>query len=260
MNKEKLIQFVEKNFDEHAIRKSFNIDYIRLSNFLIFLEQNSSIKKILEIGPGFGFVAAYLADNGYDVTVVEHPAAYLNTDINSLKELSKKFNFNVVLADIEIEPVNTQCDYDLAYSLAVIEHLHHTPKSLLKIKFDACKNGGFVYADTPNAVNLRKRLSLFMGIYPYVPIEYLYENEFNRSHIREYSARDLFYIFDQYGFKDVKVKITNTMNKSKRLSNLDYERYDGMSDNFSLYGLYSLITQINDNFKDTLVLTAKVIK
>lgn len=260
MNKEKLIQFVEKNFDEHAIRKSFNIDYIRLSNFLIFLEQNRSIKKILEIGPGFGFVAAFLAESGYDVTVIEHPEAYLNTDINSLKELSQKFKFNVLLADIENEEFKSENNYDLAYSLAVIEHLHHTPKSLLKIKLDCCKNGGFVYLDTPNALNLRKRLSLLLGYYPYVPIEYLYNNDKNRSHIREYSARDLFYIFNQYGFKDVKVKITNTMNKSKRLSNLDYERYDGMSDNFSLYGLYSLITQINDNFKDTLVLTAKVIK
>ncbi len=82
---------MEDNFDEDSILYSYNIDYIRHSIFIDFLNRNKQINSILEIGPGHGFLASYLANFGYKITVIEHPDAYIGTKINNLKDHSLKF-------------------------------------------------------------------------------------------------------------------------------------------------------------------------
>jgi len=249
------IKFVEDNFPKESLSKSFNIDYIRLNYFLNYLE-NKKVKDILEIGPGFGFLASYLAYKGYNVVVIEHPDTYINTDKNSLKELARKFQFEIIFHDIELDDISFSKSFDLCYSLAVIEYLHHSPKKMLSIIDSSLKDKGLIYLDTPNALNLRKRLYMFLGIYPYVPIDYLYNNEINRSHIREYSKKDLYYILDEYGFKQISIKYENCMNKTIRLKNDNYVRYSSWMDFFSLYGIYTIFTLIKNSLKDTLIATA----
>lgn len=250
------IDFIEENFPSETLYSSFNIDYIRLEYFLEFIKKQSC-KDILEIGPGFGFMASFLAYKGYNVVVIEHPDAYINTSASFLKDLAQRFGFEIIFYDIEFQEINLFKNFDLCYSLAVIEHLHHSPKKLLQIMNNSLKHDGLLYLDTPNAVNLRKRIYMLFGIYPYVPIEYLYNNKFNRSHIREYTAEDLYFILNSYGYTDISIKYKNCMNKSKRLKNNLYLRYSSWKDFLSLYTIYTLFTLLRSSFKDTLIAIAK---
>ena len=94
--------------------------------------------------------------------------------------------------------------FDVVCSLAVIEHLHESPRGILNTMGTHCKEGGLLVITMPNSVNLRKRLSELRGRTIYPPIDQFYHSSATwRGHVREYTLAEMEYICRQNGFEIV---------------------------------------------------------
>lgn len=78
--------------------------------------------------------------------------------------------------------------YDLIICGEILEHLYSAPQKLFQNLYKSLNTGGFLILQTPNAVALRKRISLLIGINPF---EMPRENQKNPGHYREYTPNEL---------------------------------------------------------------------
>ena len=73
----------------------------------------------------------------------------------------------------------------------VIEHLHQSPRDILNSAGAYLKPDGLLVVVMPNAVNLRKRISVALGRSNYTPARGFFENEgVWRGHVREYTFQE----------------------------------------------------------------------
>ena len=79
-----------------------------------------------------------------------------------------------------------------------IEHLHTSPKIVLRAIARHLKPDGWLVVQTPNAVALSKRLKLLFGSNPY---ELIRENPHDPGHFREYTMDELIAIGQASGLK-----------------------------------------------------------
>ena len=94
-----------------------------------------------------------------------------------------------------------ESSFDIVTLLAVIEHLHVSPRDLLNQAGSLLRTGGMVMVTMPNAVNLRKRVSVLMGKSNYPPVASFYGNVGPwRGHVREYTLRETKEIMSWSGF------------------------------------------------------------
>ena len=81
--------------------------------------------------------------------------------------------------------------FDMVMLHSVIEHFHDSPRELLNDLLELVKPGGLLFITVPNAVNIRKRISVFFGRTNLPPFEEYYWSDPWRGHIREYVKTDL---------------------------------------------------------------------
>lgn len=82
--------------------------------------------------------------------------------------------------------------FDMVMSHAVLEHLHDSPRMAFESLVELVRPGGLVYVSVPNAVNLRKRISVARGRTNYAPYgDYYWYPGSWRGHVREYVKGDL---------------------------------------------------------------------
>ena len=100
---------------------------------------------------------------------------------------------NISLIDsMDNQQIGGQDSFDLIMLNDVVEHLHDSPGPLLNNLIEKIKDGGYLLITVPNAVNIRKRISVFFGgtNYPSFEFYYYYPVPY-RGHIREYTVGDL---------------------------------------------------------------------
>ena len=83
-------------------------------------------------------------------------------------------------------------EFDMVMMHDVLEHLHNSPCSLLNDLLECVKPEGYLFLTVPNAVNLRKRISVLFEKtnLPAFDSYYWYPGIW-RGHIREYVKSDL---------------------------------------------------------------------
>lgn len=83
--------------------------------------------------------------------------------------------------------------FDMVMLHDVIEHLHDSPRDLLNDLVELIKPNGYLFITVPNAVNIRKRISVILGKTNLPPFDnyYWYPGPW-RGHVREYVKDDLF--------------------------------------------------------------------
>jgi SAM-dependent methyltransferase len=82
--------------------------------------------------------------------------------------------------------------FDLVMLADVLEHLHHSPRTLLADLLRLVKPAGYLLITVPNAANVRKRLAIVRGKTNLPPFDQFYWSEgLWRGHIREYTKEDL---------------------------------------------------------------------
>jgi len=170
--------------------------------------------QVLEIGTGGGGLLAYsLSKLGYKVIGVNHNCS-VECDNDNLR---KGFpNLEVYCFSIGQEPIPRKSQtFDLIVCNHTIEHLHMTPKFLLKEITRLLKTGGWVYISNPNAGRLMARLRPILGrrYYP-LSIEKHFENfgqPTHTGHVREFSPSELYYMIARAGFRNIKSGTFNNL-------------------------------------------------
>lgn len=95
-----------------------------------------------------------------------------------------------------------QGSFDLVTIFAVIEHLHESPRTLLDTAGQFLRPGGLLCVTMPNAVNLRKRLSVLRGRTNYPPVDQFFHAAPPwRGHVREYTLAETVWICREAGFE-----------------------------------------------------------
>ena len=128
-------------------------------------------RSVLDVGCGNGFLAALLAERGYDVTGIERKGGY---------ETSFPTNVRLIEADLEngLPAVDREFEYILCAD--ILEHLRD-PAGLLRQLRGVLRPGGALIASLPNSGNLYFRLNVLAGRFPQDD-----KGLFDRTHLRFY--------------------------------------------------------------------------
>ena len=131
----------------------------------LFLSEFSGLK-LLDVGSGPMDKTALLQKMGFNCSAVDDlgdPWHKLKGKSEAIVNFSKRMGINFYLQDNEDYTIPFESNYfDVVTSLAVIEHLHETPRLILNSMGEHLKPGGYLVIVMPNSVNLRKRISVFI--------------------------------------------------------------------------------------------------
>ncbi|GAB4447276.1 MAG: hypothetical protein Fur0028_02150 [Bacteroidales bacterium] len=158
--------------------------------FVLAFSQKEKPLRILEIGPGDGYIAALAKKHNFDYTGIEGS----NEVFNSLK----KEGFNIIQAIVPPLPKNIG-NYDVCFALHIIEHLNSITEAtqfILQIKNKLNKDGKIIIA-TPDYLKWGKDFYNcdYTHNLPFT-VKRLYQLFINENLTIEYVG---YYVGDQFG-------------------------------------------------------------
>jgi SAM-dependent methyltransferase len=134
-------------------------------------------------------------------------------------------------------------EFDMVMMHDVLEHLHNSPRDLVNDLLGLVKPGGLLFVTVPNAVNVRKRISVLFGRtnLPRFESFYWYPGAW-RGHVREYVRNDLVLLAEYLGLDVLELRSCDHM-----LEKLPK----------AILPAYALITRVFPGWKDSWLLLAK---
>jgi len=173
----------------------------------LFLPEFEGLK-LLDVGSGPMDKTALLQKMGFKCSAVDDlgdPWHKLDGKTEAIVNFGRRMGIDFYSQNDEDFTIPFEFNYfDVVTSMAVIEHLHESPRLILNSMGNHLKPGGYLVIVMPNSVNLRKRISVFMGRSNYVPIDDLfYSLGSYRGHVREYTLAETKYICETAGFQVV---------------------------------------------------------
>jgi SAM-dependent methyltransferase len=152
--------------------------------------------RVCDVGGGYGLFAVGCAHVGLEAILIDD---FFDVErvgmLDSILGLMDRHGVDVrrrdIIADgLDLEPASL----DGITCFHVLEHLPFSPKPLFREMAAALRDGGAFLLAGPNAVNLRKRLSVPFGHGAWSAMDDWYETERFRGHVREPSVADFGYI------------------------------------------------------------------
>jgi 2-polyprenyl-3-methyl-5-hydroxy-6-metoxy-1,4-benzoquinol methylase len=214
---QQLNDYDEKEMGSHALslnreffKKYLYMNVVRVAQLHSMLN-NFGLKKgrILEIGSYFGSFSLALQRLGYDVTAVDRYDSY-GQAFSSYTQLMKDNGVTIISTsrDNEIEMINDLGEFDAVISMAVVEHIPHTPRLFLESLLSHVKHGGVLAVDTPNLARYWAREDLKMGksIFQDIKEQYFCDIPF-KDHHREYTQSEMEWIFNQLPLENITSKM-----------------------------------------------------
>lgn len=170
------------------------------------LRPETAVPRLLDVGSGPLDKTAVLQRLGFQCSAVDDlsdPWHLLGDNQKAIIEFAARQSIDFHLQTEGDYSIPFPKDhFDVVTSIAVIEHLHDSPRHILNIMGEHLKTGGLLVIEMPNAVNLRKRLSVLRGRTNYNPLGELYHSlGAYRGHVREYTLAETVEICDLSGFK-----------------------------------------------------------
>jgi 2-polyprenyl-3-methyl-5-hydroxy-6-metoxy-1,4-benzoquinol methylase len=164
---------------------------------LPWIRELKGIKRVLDIGPGYGTLIGYTAKcQTLEAINAIDPVHYLPN------ALAKALRINFLNVDIE----KTKIDggpFDLVIFTEVIEHLNYHPSAtLLKIK-EAVSEKGFILITTPNSQEWGNQLKYYKKLDD-IPVYKGQKDKWVDDHVWQYSKEELDTLFKKAGLKIVK--------------------------------------------------------
>jgi len=150
--------------------------------------------KILDFGSGPCDKTAVIQCAGYECSAFDDLLDDWHRkedNLNKIIEFTKKFNIDFRLAEDGYLPFPKNY-FDMIMAHGVLEHLHDSPRNILNDLCELLKPNGLLFITVPNAVNIRKRISVLRGKtnLPSYETYYWYPGSW-RGHVREYVKEDL---------------------------------------------------------------------
>lgn len=156
-------------------------------------------QKVLDIGLERGFKAIPLAKSGYEVHGLDFAADRIAA---REKDFYRPHSIAVTACDVTEQRIpHPDGTFDYVMLNGVLEHWYCSPLFALGEIHRVLKPGGKFILQTPNAANLRKRVWLALGRYPYVPLESIHSATHPHAfHHREHTIKELAWLVDKAGF------------------------------------------------------------
>jgi 2-polyprenyl-3-methyl-5-hydroxy-6-metoxy-1,4-benzoquinol methylase len=179
----------------------------------------SSGGHVADIGGGITLFAPALSASGFKALLVDDFRDRWHHDQAEALELHRAIGVDVLSVDLLSSDFSMPPDtLDVIAAFDVIEHLHHSPKPMLKKLVTALRPGGWLIIGVPNCVNLRKRLTVPFGIGKWSPLQQWYDEPLFRGHVREPDVDDLRYIANDLNLSNVVVKGRNFLGARSRFT------------------------------------------
>jgi SAM-dependent methyltransferase len=162
---------------------------------------------VCDIGGGIGLFSVGCAASGMRATLVDDFNDSVNREFSSVPEsVHRAFAVNVVSTDVVASPPDFPSgSMDVVTSFDSIEHWHNSPKMLLARALSWLRPGGLLVIGVPNCVNLRKRLTVPLGLGKWSSMYDWYEQTPFRGHVREPDVDDLKYIARDLKLENIEI-------------------------------------------------------
>jgi len=195
--------------------------------FVEMISPIDDINSFIEIGPGEGKLSKLLCSMGLKGVGIDFSPAIIGVLSQTMKSYVRSGQYSIVEADFMKEDLDLEAD--LVFSMMVMEHIEDDLRFLKRMK-ELTRKGGTVLVGVPGRKDK-------WGI----------EDEIS-GHYRRYERADLFELFRQSGFKEVKVwsvgvpisnllfKLSNLVikrsqkKKKKELSHVEQTKASGFKD------------------------------
>ena len=164
--------------------------------------------EVCDLGGGIGLFSVGCAAYGMKRTVlIDDFDDSVNHRVGaSILDLHRSLGVQVIVRDVVENGI-----YDIAGTFDIIttfdsmEHWHHSPKRLFHEVVEKLKPGGVFALCVPNCVNMRKRITVPLGIGKWSGMQDWYEADQFRGHVREPDVSDLLYIARDMGLAHIKI-------------------------------------------------------
>jgi SAM-dependent methyltransferase len=181
--------------------------------------------RVLDVGCGAGVLDLALARLGAQVTGLDRFEEYAPGADNQMGVESeivarlRTHGVQVLRRDIATEGLpDGSAAYDVILFLAVIEHLHESPRALLERMRELLTPGGMLAITTPNHAWIRTRLRLARGRSANHPLDEWWRTPFF-GHVREYTLSELRSMLQWAGYEVRHATIGNWLHLSTRIRN-----------------------------------------
>jgi 2-polyprenyl-3-methyl-5-hydroxy-6-metoxy-1,4-benzoquinol methylase len=194
----------------YAIGKYFRQTIIRVYKLIKLLRKlGLSGGTVLDVGSTFGYFARPLQLLGYQVTALDRyqdSKGGYDAYLDHLRALGVRVV--ETSASNEHDVIGQLGEFDAVISMAVIEHVPHTPREFLRMLASHVRPGGILAIDTPNIARYWNRRQLAKGQSVHQPIELqFYADIPYRGHHREYTAAEVGWMLKQVGCRDIVMEL-----------------------------------------------------
>ncbi|RII27770.1 MAG: hypothetical protein CXR31_05965 [Geobacter sp.] len=164
---------------------------------------------VCDLGGGIGLFSVGCAALGFKrVFLVDDFNDTVNRRVGpSVLDLHRHYGVEIISRDVIAEGLGDDLpnDFDVITTFDSMEHWHHSPKKMFKEARGLIRDGGAFILGVPNCVNMRKRITVPLGIGKWSRIQEWYDEEMFRGHVREPDVDDLRYIARDMGLADISV-------------------------------------------------------
>lgn len=204
-----LIENLAREYPERNIPDVF-ADVPRTAAHLeLVMARHDPPAAVCDLGGGTGLFAVAAAAHNYRATTVDDFGdSGQHEDPGDLPATNPHRSHGVtilsrdMIADgLDFAPESIDC----FTAFETMEHWHNSPKKLFADVMRSLKPAGTLIIGVPNAVNLRKRLTVPFGRGKWSSMHDWYECETFRGHVREPDVDDLRYIARDLGLADAQI-------------------------------------------------------
>jgi len=206
---EKILEGVAREYPSGFIDDQLrDIPRIAFNIRLALNGADASTMSICDIGGGVGLFSTGCAALGMKALLVDDFADPINRRMgNSAFVVHKKYGVRILSRNVITDGLADISErFDVVTTFDSMEHWHHSPKRLFRqVAKQLLKPGGRFVLAVPNCVNLRKRLSVPLGVGKWSSMEDWYQEPEFRGHVREPDVADLRYIALDMGLREVQI-------------------------------------------------------
>jgi 2-polyprenyl-3-methyl-5-hydroxy-6-metoxy-1,4-benzoquinol methylase len=168
------------------------------------IRTQQSTGSVCDLGCFLPYLPLVLRKLGFSVTIVDNYHLFGESLRHAILNFASENDIQVVDLDIVSDNFSQLGKYDVVLLMAVVEHLHGSPRELLLKIHDITAHNGFLLFEVPNIAELGKRITFLFGRSPLPEYALYFLSGYPfRGHSREMTMSEVTYLLKHTGFEIV---------------------------------------------------------